>query len=82
MQAAIQKYCCNAISKTINFKKEATENDVRIGFVEAWKAGIKGLTVYRNGSRESQVLDINVKKEKDEPVRLFTDTCKDGSCDI
>lgn len=80
MQSAIQEYCCNAISKTINFPFQATEEEVRSGFIKAWQSGIKGLTIYRNGSRTSQVLDINVKK--DEPVRTFTDTCKDGKCDI
>jgi ribonucleoside-diphosphate reductase alpha chain len=50
MQAVIQKYCCNAISKTVNFKFEATEEEVRTGFIEAWRHGCKGLTVYRNGS--------------------------------
>ena len=80
MQSAVQKYCCNAISKTINFKKEATEDDVRMGFIEGWKSGCKGLTVYRNGSREFQVLETNAKK--DEPVATFVTTCKDGKCDI
>ena len=80
MQSRVQKYCCNAISKTINFKKEATREEVRIGFIEGWKQGCKGLTVYRNGSREFQVLETNVKN--DEPVKTFIDTCKDGKCDI
>jgi len=80
MQSNVQKFCCNAISKTINFKKEASEEDVRKGFIEGWKAGCKGLTVYRNGSREFQVLETNAKKE--EPVQTFVTTCKDGKCDI
>ena len=41
MQSQIQKYCCNAISKTINFKKDATEDLVRLGFIEGWKQGCK-----------------------------------------
>lgn len=80
MQSLVQKYCCNAISKTINFQNDATEDMVREGFINGWKAGCKGLTVYRNGSRQYQVLETNAKK--DEPVRTFTDTCKDGKCDI
>ena len=80
MQSTVQKHCCNAISKTINFKKEATRDDVRLGFIEGWKKGCKGLTVYRNGSREFQVLETNVKN--DEPVQTFVTTCKDGKCDI
>ncbi|OHT02898.1 Ribonucleotide reductase, all-alpha domain containing protein [Tritrichomonas foetus] len=80
MQAAIQKYCCNAISKTINFKNDATEDDVRKCFLEGWRLGCKGLTVYRNGSREFQVLETIAKK--DEPVLTSITTCKDGTCDI
>lgn len=80
MQARVQKHCCNAISKTINFRREATEDDVRAGFIEGWKNGCKGLTVYRNGSRDAQVLETNVKNDK--PVKTFVDTCKDGKCDI
>jgi ribonucleoside-diphosphate reductase alpha chain len=80
MQSRIQKYCCNAISKTINFKNDATREDVRQGFIGGWKLGCKGLTVYRNGSREFQVLETNVKKN--EPVQTFVTTCKDGKCDI
>lgn len=80
MQSAIQKSCCNAISKTVNFQKDATEDMVRIGFIEGWKQGCKGLTVYRNGSREYQVLETAAQSE--EPVRTSIDTCKDGHCDI
>jgi ribonucleoside-diphosphate reductase alpha chain len=79
MQSAVQQNCCNAISKTINFQKSATRDMVRVGFIEGWKAGCKGLTVYRNGSREFQVLETNAKK--DEPVATSVTTCNDGSCD-
>ena len=80
MQSCVQKYCCNAISKTINFPNSATRDDVRTGFLEGWRLGCKGLTVYRNGSREYQVLETNAKNE--EPVQTFTTTCKGGTCDI
>jgi ribonucleoside-diphosphate reductase alpha chain len=80
MQSCVQAHCCNAISKTVNFPNNATEDMVRRGFVEAWKGKCKGLTVYRNGSREFQVLETNAKK--DEPVATFLTTCKDGHCDI
>ncbi|KAH0791366.1 ribonucleoside-diphosphate reductase, adenosylcobalamin-dependent [Histomonas meleagridis] len=80
IQSTMQKYCCNAISKTINFKNDATEEMVKEGFIEGWKNGCKGLTVYRNGSRQYQVLEVNGKK--DEPVKTFVDGCKDGKCDI
>jgi ribonucleoside-diphosphate reductase alpha chain len=52
---------------------------VRTGFIEGWMEGCKGLTVYRNGSREFQVLETKVKK--DEPVSTCLTTCADGGCD-
>jgi ribonucleoside-diphosphate reductase alpha chain len=79
MQSVVQENCCNAISKTVNFPKSATKEMVRDGFIQAWKRKCKGLTVYRNGSREFQVLETNAKN--DEPVETCITTCKDGSCD-
>ena len=54
MQASFQKYVDNSISKTINLPTDATVDDVYDIYLQAWKLGLKGITVYRNNSRKNQ----------------------------
>ncbi|MDD5120735.1 MAG: vitamin B12-dependent ribonucleotide reductase [Candidatus Omnitrophica bacterium] len=66
MQAAFQKYVHNATSKTVNFPHEATVDEVRKSYVMAFDLNCKGITIYRDRSREEQVLNVGKPKDKQE----------------
>lgn len=69
MQAAMQAFVDNSLSKTINFPAEATEADVAQAYQLAWKLGCKGITVYVTGSRDKVVLETHsTAGEKEKPA--------------
>ena len=89
MQAAFQKYTDNAVSKTVNLPRDAPANDVRTIYDLAHELGCKGVTIYRDGTKENQVLTVPNKgddvkstaaviRNRPETLEGFTSRIKTG----
>ncbi|HSA60294.1 MAG TPA: adenosylcobalamin-dependent ribonucleoside-diphosphate reductase [bacterium] len=63
IQAAFQEHVDNSVSKTINLPKESTPGDVARAYWSAWDLGLKGITIYRYGSKPTQVLEVGTGED-------------------
>jgi ribonucleoside-diphosphate reductase alpha chain len=66
IQAAFQKHVDNAVSKTINLPQESTADEIKDIYLRAWQYGLKGVTVYRYGSKNQQTFELGITDQPEE----------------
>jgi ribonucleoside-diphosphate reductase alpha chain len=79
IQAAFQKQVDNSVSKTINLPHDAEPEEIGRVYLRAWQLGLKGITIYRYGSKSSQVLELGDNEEAhhfDHASRCDPDECR------
>lgn len=70
MQAAFQQFTDNAVSKTVNFVESATREDIKETYILAYKNNLKGITVYRNNSRQFQPMNLEQPKKAEKTIEM------------
>ena len=78
IQQAFQHHVDNAVSKTVNLPEESDPQEVAQAYMEAWRLGLKGITIFRSGSKDAQVLTLGVGE--DATSREFFAKCDPGAC--
>jgi ribonucleoside-diphosphate reductase alpha chain len=78
MQHVFQRHVDNAVSKTINLPEDIDQEEIAHAFLEGWRLGLKGVTVYRSGSKAGQVLTLGLDEEA--AARELFAKCDPGAC--
>jgi ribonucleoside-diphosphate reductase alpha chain len=82
MQSTFQKYTENAVSKTINMKNSVTVDEIKDSYLLAWRIGCKGITVFRDGCKDAQVLNLGVNNKKREKKVVLTEPTEERPFEV